>query len=250
MTKETQQGYRHVDLPVDLLEKSGGWVPPKSQDSEEIEELRVLPPGSVIARRQETGVNVAGKMLEFMSSRDISNFGPRILAAAGFNTAWHNHAEGVEDVTRRRLWLPVHQDAGEVTRASLVGEAQTDYEEAAEFARLLRVSVERRSAAIPPFKKKLGRKIGNASLVLASVPYARSIDRAWDDVEKQDLARRGAMQARVDAREMRTDLGVYPSIAQLSDRFGPLPVHIQHSDDSVLKEALDYGQTTVFEAAA
>ncbi len=238
-------------MPVDLLERSGGWVPPKSHDPEEIAELEVLPPGSVIVRRQETGVQVAHKMLEFMSTRDISNFGPRILAAAGFNTAWHNHAEGVEDVTRRRLWLPVHERSeGPITRQSLTVDASQQYEAAVETARLVKHCVERRSAAIPPFKKKLGRQIGNASLVLASVPYASLIENAYDDVEKQDHARRGAMRARTDARDMRTDLGVYPSLAQLADRFGPLPVHIQHGDDSVLKEALDYAQTEVLEQAA
>ena len=116
-----KQGYRHFDLPVDWLEKSGGWVPPKSHDPEEIAELRELPPGSLILRRQRVGVDVAAHMLDFMSREDAEAPGIRLMATAGLVTAWHNLAEDAEHRMRKVTHLPVHMYAeGEITRPGLI----------------------------------------------------------------------------------------------------------------------------------
>lgn len=244
-----KQGFRHFDLPVDLLEKSGGWVPAKSQDSSEIEELKVLPAGTALARRQEAGVEVAARILGYLRDKDFSNTGPRALAAGSFATAFYLHAENIDNVTRRRQLLPVHIDAIEtVSRESLATQASLEFDEATTIASLLTYCTEHKSAATGRYQQTLGRMAGNSALVLASLPYAAAIERSVSDVDKQQLTRHGAMQMRTDVKDMRSDLGVYPSLAQLSERYGALPVYMQRAGDPLLSEALDYAQTAVLDA--
>ncbi len=253
MSKE-RQGYRHFDLPVDWLEKSGGWVPPKSQDPQEIAELKELPAGSVVLRRQSIGVEVAAHMLNFMATEDTENPGVKVLAAAGLVTAWHNLAENAENRMRKVTHLPVHIDTdGQPTKAGMVTKGSEMMYAAALEATDMSREAERRGSRILRIKNRLGKAVASGSLTVASAPYASLIATyEGDDEAMQSFARQGALTARSQAVDMRTDLGVYPSLAQLSDRFHPLPVHIQTAGPelALTREALDYAQTTVLEQAA
>jgi hypothetical protein len=250
---ERTQGYRHFDLPVDWLRKSGGWVPPKSQDPQEIAEFKSAPKGTVILRRQRIGTDVAAHMLDFMSERDIESPTARLLASAGLVTAWHNLAEDVDNRMRKVTHLPVHiHTKGSITAEGLTASSAELLHAAAEHAKLMSKEHDRKGSLVLVAKNRLGKVAANASLTLASAPHAATIAAfEGDDETMQHFARQGAIAARELALDMQMDprMGVYPSLAQLAHTHSPMASYIQNYGDGLSREALDYAQSEVFEAS-
>lgn len=245
MEKLRDNTFKHFDLPVNHLTRHGHYVPPKARDEAEIERRRQLPAGTLLAEQQAKGVEVATKLLEFMSDKEDSDFAPKLMAAAGINTAWHNHAQGSNDVMRRRLWLPVHERSKvPVNRESLYKDSVKGFDEASLIASLLAQSIERRSIAKYGFKKKLGIALGNASLVLACVPMSHLIERSLDPYEQQYHTRHAGLAALDDARNLEEQVGANPTMAQLADHDSPMSVYIRRNGTNLTVEALDFATSS------
>ncbi len=243
--------FKHFDLPVNHLDQQADWIPPKERDPETVSELKELPTGSLIARKQEIGIAVAAHALYRIQAEEGIDSTTQLIAAATYNTAWYNHAKQATDVMRRRLLLPNHAKAkAPITAAGLINRAAGEIDESSEAANLLRVSVETKSAAIPRFKKRLGRQLGNASLVLASAPEAHNIANAWDTHDQQYFARRGAMKVSQFAATAEHAIGANPTLAQFADRFSPAVVYLHNNAPQSVAEAITEAQDVVFEQAA
>lgn len=239
------KSFKHFDLPVNHLTRHGHYTPPKARDEAEIERRRQRPPGALIAEQQEKGTAVAAKLLDFMKDKEDSDFVPKLIAAAGINTAWHNHAQGAEDVMRRRLWLPVHANRrAEITAPVLYEEASAGFDEAALLATYLRKSIEARNSAIWSFRKKYGRRLGNASLVLACVPKAEVIAEGWNEVEQQYHTRQAGLVVLEASRNLEEHVGTNPTLAQLADNDSPMSVYIRRHGTNLSVEGLEFATSS------
>ena len=248
------KAFRHFDLPVDHLSREVHYVPPKARDAEEIERRQSLPSGVLLAKMQERGTAVAAKLIDFINDQeDESDFAPNTIAAAGLNTAWYNHAQGAQDVMRRRLWLPVHyrvpDEEDPISREELLYTGSEQLQEGRVLAGFLMESVKARNSAIWSFKKKYARKVGNASLVLASVQVVDNVRGSMDQYEQQWHARRGAMQALNASRNLYVATGANPTLAQLADKDSPLSVHIRREGSNLSVDGLESAHADVLEAA-
>jgi len=242
--------FKHFDLPVNHLGRHGHYIPPKARNEAEIERRKALRSGTLLAEQQQKGTAVAAKLIDFMKDKDDSDFAPNLIAAAAFNTAWHNHAQGALDVMRRRLWLPVHsRSEADVTRESLMEAGAHGLTEAVVLAGLLARCHESRSAATPTFRKKYGRATGNSALVLAGVSRVEQIAETNDPEIQQYQTRKAAMAMATASRDLEERVGANPTFAQLADRDSPLAVYVRRQGTNTSLEALEYATAEVLEAA-
>jgi hypothetical protein len=233
--------FKHFDLPVSHLGRHGHYVPPKARDEAEISRRRALPSGALLAEQQARGTEVAVRALGFVALRDDSNFMPDLLAAAGLNTAWHDHAQSADDVMRRRLYLPVHaRNEGPVDRYSLLDGAIEGFRDSVDLADKVTRSITELTQPDPDAKKNYARRIGNSSLVLACVADVEKITGATDDWWQQKYTRDAATRALNQARGLEEHIGANPTLAQLADNDSPLSVYIRRNGTNASVEALEF----------
>jgi hypothetical protein len=234
-----KQGFRDFDLPVGHLEvgsdpqanqAAGNWIPPYSNDPEEIAELRGKP-GLLIKRRQNTGTQVEARILELLHDRDVPDTFFTLLGGAAFNSAFYEHAAEATDVTRRRLKLAVANEIDPATaRSSALDYAAAKMSHAGEqTAKQVKFLERTRLGHDPKQRKKVGIAVGDAGIVVGAIPRAEQIANAWDEYDRQRIVREGAMAVRRASVNLRSVVGVYPSIAQLGDRRSPVSNHIANN---------------------
>jgi len=245
MEKLQDTSFKHFDLPVNHLSRHGHYVPPKARDEAEIARRRTLQAGTLLSEQQERGTNIAARALHYLTRHEDSDFMPKLLAAAGLNTAWHNHAQKAPDVMRRRLWLPVHSRLNRpVQRESLLTDSACGFDDAAMIAGVLRAHIAEKSYEVPDLRKKYARRLGNSAIILACVPAADLIDTQPSEYGQQYFTRRAALTALQEARNLEEFVGANPTLAQLADHDSPLSVYIRREGTNTSVEALEFATSS------
>ncbi|MEO5627697.1 MAG: hypothetical protein ABIQ89_02315 [Candidatus Saccharimonadales bacterium] len=213
--------YRDFDLPTKHLASKRHFVPAKARDEVEIERRRQRQPGVLIAEQQERGLAVAGSILKHLAKPDGVGFAARILPAAGLNTAWYQFARGAEyEVMRRRLKLPFLAVLPNYRQSSedMRYDAACRFDAARAKGAELITAIEGQLPKTERTKRSLGRMVGTASLVLACAELGdRFIEQPLSSTDTQLLVRQNSLRALNDSRTLEAEIGLPPSIAQLSD---------------------------------
>ena len=127
-----KQGRRDFDLNASEL-TGQAFVPPKSHNRREIEQLKASPPGFLIHKRERAGIRVAQNMLEFTAgTHDDTKPVIREVAGALFGGAYYNLFPRlrpgefpVHERMRAQLKLPVMPvEAGPVTARQIASIAR------------------------------------------------------------------------------------------------------------------------------
>lgn len=237
----TMNAFKHFDLPVKHLDTDFDYVPPKARNQEEIERRRSLPPGTVLAEAQTRGVEIACRVIDYCVEHDDGEYSARLLAATAMNTAWYNFARDARTVMRRRLYLPIHGKTDPITRESLLTRASKHMHESAEQAHRVQRSIEGRHCTTTRFKKDLGIKLGDTSLVLASVERATEIEMArGESALAQRITREACLEALEQSRILYSDMHSNPTLAQLADSDSPLSVHWRRTAPNEALDALEF----------
>lgn len=232
--------YKHFDLPVKHLDGDFDYVPPKAREEAEIARRRALAPGTLLAEQQVRGCEVASRVVDYCIEHDDGLFSTRVLAATAMNTAWYNLARGARDVMRRRLYLPVHGRIEPITRGSLQTRASERLSMATDQADKVRRSIEGRHCTVARHRKELGVRLGDTSLLLASIERADKIELVRREAAMaQRITRQACLDALELSRDMHGEVGANPTLAQLADQDSPLSVYWRRNGSNEAVNALE-----------
>jgi hypothetical protein len=225
--------YKDFDLPTNHLPGKRHYVPRPARSATEIARRRGLRRGTLLAEHQVRGLTVAAAILEKVEEPVDVQFSAKVLAVSGINSAWYSFARGAEEkVMRRRLKLPLLATGDAERRpdvTTLLPSARQRVNDAALQAHLLVGANELLSVAkIEDHKKQLGRAVGGASLELACIASQSGFSgfgKTVTDFDAQNFARQRGLWALHHGRTLATEMGSYPSIAQLADVDSDLSVY-------------------------
>lgn len=225
--------FKDFDLPTNHLPGVQHYVPRRARSAAEIERRRGLRPGTLLAEHQVRGLTVASLILDHIEEPVDVQFSSKVLAVSGLNTAWYSFARGAEEkVMRRRLKLPVLATGSSEHQPNLsillLGSRDRLSKAVLDAHMLVAANELLPPAEVEDRKRQLGRSVGDISLELACVSSPDGIGRYGDvisDFDAQNFARKRGLWALHHARTLATEVGSYPSVAQLADPDSDLSVY-------------------------
>lgn len=222
------------ELPVAHLGEAGHYVPPMAREADEITRRQLARPGLLIAEQQELGTHIAAAAVDLLPDAEATDvrFTADILAVSGINTAWHLYAErqGMQ-VMRRNIQLPfmvgprpdMRPTSADVLRGATVG-----IHAAAHEAHAVTVATRYGSPRVHDFRRRMGRTLGESSLLLATVDLGDKLagsPRIRDSYVQRIVRARGTKTLEA-ARQKYKEVGSHPTMAGLADPLSDLRVFI------------------------
>ncbi len=222
MNKEPQP-YKDFDLSTEHL-NGRAYIPPFTRNETERQRRHLLPPGTIILEQQRRGLAISVALLERITEPQDLQFAARMIAMGAINSSWYLYGEHAP-VMRRRLNLPelasAESDWRQDTQGLLV-KTRHDLVSATELAEAT-VATHINRASTQKIRSQLGRRVGNASLGLASLEVGTTA-QSLSAFAVQARARQEGLQLIEDARTLGDRTGTHPSIAQLADPDSDLAV--------------------------
>lgn len=237
MSKEI---YKVIHQPTNFLPDDGNhYIPPKTRDSAEIDRLHDLPHGTLMIEQEMRGLEIAEQLLAQIDDPEALAYAAQIIAAGGFNSSLYDLSRGTPYMYRP-LRLPrlitedgEHTETPDTLRAKVRAGLLQAIQQAGD---LHTVHIEGRSTRKQ--KEKLGRTIGNTSMLAAAITWTLP-SRVLDPHLASAEIRAQAIDTVNQARDLQLLIGTYPSLGQLSHRDSQLAVHWRRTAPNAAYDALD-----------
>lgn len=237
MSKEI---YKVIHQPTNFLPNDGNhYIPPKTRDSAEIDRLHGLPHGTLMIEQEIKGLEIAEQLLAQIDDPEALAFAAQIIAAGGFNSSLYDLSRGTPYMYRPLRLPQLIDEDGEHTETpeTLKEKVRAGLMEAIQQAnRLHGAHVE--GVATRKYKEKLGRTIGNTSMLAAAIAWTMP-SRSMDPHAASAEIRAQALDTVNLARDLQERIGTYPSLGQLGHRDSELAVFWRRSAPNPAYEALD-----------
>ncbi len=239
--------YSELNLPSHHLPPDGNDAQPASaRKPSEIAFRRARRQGALVRDQERKGLIYADRMLPPVMRGEVDDggFTVRLLALTGINTAYYDFARGAK-VMDRKLELATlvdgeGADEQRATSQTLLEKAKGGMEQSVDFATSLYERYIRGYEGVR-LNEKLGRTLGNTSLILGSLDLPGRV-QDMDAFEAQEVARdhsllllEGARTIATKAEGNRNPMGSHPSMMQLADPDSDLNVYWRRygSNDAV-----------------
>lgn len=220
-------GFKNIDLPVTHLTTEPIYQPELTRDPIEEARRRANPEHTVILEQQAAAAEVAGALFRHdMPDRADRDFRNKWLARGFANGAFHQFAMDEPGVMRRRLLLTRLADDEAQWRETSGGLESTIDRSLGHIAHLANILViaHINEQDTTKLKMKLGAAMGNIAINFECLQLADA-PNGMSEYDIQALARWASLDMLRDARTSYGDVGVVPSIAQLSLPNTPLSTY-------------------------
>ncbi len=210
-------GYKHLDLITTHLTQGEPYRPELTRDPAEAARRRSHPDGNVINEEQASGIEVARAVMNYdFSTEQERDFTYGHIAEELMNSAYHLFGE-TEEVQRRRQLLPIlAEDSSDFreTRSGILYRVRSGLVRAADHGHMLTL-MHQQGHETSKMKTILGRQLGNLAIAIESVQLT-SAPQGMSEFDIQKIVRFYGVDLMRRARTRHQEVGVHPSIAQLS----------------------------------
>lgn len=217
-------------MTTHISEGTPVYQPDLSRDPIEIARRESNPRGSVILEEQESALEIALRVAQhdfaYQNERDFA-YGH--IAEELANAAWHLYGKS-DDVQRRRQLLPIHADDSadfRETRPGLTHHIRSGLAYAAEAGHRL-VIAHHRGLETTKQRVQLGRGLGNIAIACETLQLTNA-PQGMSEFDIQKIVRLYGIDLFQRARTRYHDVGVAPSIAQLSRPTTPVSLEWQRT---------------------
>lgn len=247
-----RQPYSELNLPSHHLPIDSEHAKPASaRQPAEIYFRRSRRTGALVLDQQRKGLVIAGEMANILAFRDVDDggFSINMLAMASVNTSFYSFANGAR-VMDRKLDLPqlvTELDDGVLVQASeeeLLFRAAESMDEAYSQGTLLYSAFEKRREGTT-LNRRLGKNLGNSSLLLASVSQVETV-AGLGAFDAQVVVRDHLLTMLEDARTIAAKplyghdpMGRHPSLMRLPDNDSEINVYWRTNGPNAAVELLE-----------
>lgn len=233
------RAYRHFDLPTTHIASERHYRTPRALTPSEIARRRANPGGTTGAESQYNGTAAAAFVVRRVESPEEIRFATKTFGVAAMASGGYNIAQAkanMLDVMRSRLHLSWHGDYYKPSGTELLIEAVDAFDELAVATGGLITKVMKGAEDIDVHRDRVGRRAGEAALALASANLGDTLQEA-SIAQAQTWKREQGLRLMMDAHALTIELGVPPSLAQLSDPSSRLSEYITESAPATIRHS-------------